>query len=92
MTIEIDRYADVAETKISAIKEKAFSPEGREKVKDLENLNFLVSVLYDRFVDAKIRYEIAEYEYRIFIGMPVSAEDVKRYADNQNFLKEGKNV
>lgn len=92
MTIEIDKCADLADAQIIAMQEKAFSAEGREKVKELENLNFLVEVLYDRFVEAKVRYEIASYEYRIFVGMQVSAEEVKKYMENQKFMEEKKNV
>ena len=66
---------------------KAFSREGREKAEYLERLNFACEALWNRFEIARAKYEIAAYEYRVFLGFQENLEAVKKYHENLKFIE-----
>ena len=69
------------------LEDKAFSQEGREKAEHLERLNFACEALWNRFEIARAKYEIAAYEYRVFLGFQENLESVKKYHENLKFIE-----
>lgn len=75
----------IIESKV--FEDKAFSDEGRQKASHMERLNFACEALWNRFEIARAKYEIAAYEYRVFLGFQENLEAVKKYHENLRFIE-----